>query len=432
MRFHLSSALIYQRSISAQPAKVTLPTGAPVCKSWYVDRHQIVQDVYDRLCLEGSPGLIALVGEGGSGKTTVAVEIVMDSRVQSFFSDGITWLSVDDGAADRLPSLMKHLAEMVDKNISERVRQNLVHPDSGTEHIKRYIQQGRQGRGLRCLVVADNVWDSEVVRELRKTGLWILITTRDKKVTTLSPNDPGATGEISVEVHEIVDNAKLVLTRAAGLPDDVQLPDAALEVVELCGRMAMDLAFVGSWDLVHGREDRGVWQDVVNIITVEQKLLRFNDDGIMASDPTKIRREAIFRAGFNQLEARVRTLYLSLAVMPDSHCFAVDHAAVLLYDRVCNAEDKAAVKELLEKLERWFVLESRHGLYKMHDVHANIARNKLQRTEDVRASAVQRWTKFLSTLATLRYFDTFIIMGLCSAVTRMGGDDQVIFRQYKK
>ena len=62
MRFHLSSALIYQRSISAQPAKVTLPTGAPVCKSWYVDRHQIVQDVYDRLCLEGSPGLIALVG----------------------------------------------------------------------------------------------------------------------------------------------------------------------------------------------------------------------------------------------------------------------------------------------------------------------------------------------------------------------------------
>ena len=59
-----------------------------------------------------------------------------------------------------------------------------------------------------------------------------------------------------VEIHEMVDSARLVLTRAADLPDDVQLPDAALEVVERCGRLAMDLAFVGSWDLVRGRNDR--------------------------------------------------------------------------------------------------------------------------------------------------------------------------------
>ena len=423
---------INQNARSAQPVKVTLPTGAPMRKSWYVDRHQIVQDVYDRLCRERSPTLVALVGESGSGKTTVAVEFVMDRRVQSFFSDGIIWLSVDDGATDRLPSLMKRLAGMVDENMSEKVRQILGYRDSGTEHIKRYIDQGRQGQGLRCLVVADNVWNPEVVQELKKTGMWILITTRDQKIMARSPNDPVENEKMCVEVHEMVDNAKLVLTRAADLPDDVQLPDAALEVVERCGRMAMDLAFVGSWDLVRGRNDRPAWQDAVDIITtVEQQLVSSNDDGTMASDPAKMRREVILCAGYNQLEPRVQTLYSSLAVMPHGHIFTMDHAAVLLYDRECTAEDKAAVKELLGKLERWSVLESRDGRYKMHGAHANIARKRLQRTEDVRACAVQRWTKFLSTLAALLCFDGFVLKILCSAVRRVGGDGQVISRQWK-
>ena len=98
---------------------------------------------------------------------------------------------------------------------------------------------------------------------------------------------------------------------------------------------------------------------------------------------------------------------------------------------MCIAEDKAAVKELLGKLERWSVLKFRDGRYKMHDAHANIKRKRLQRTEDVLACAVQRWTKFLSTIAALRCFDSAILMVLCLAVSRVGGDGQVIYRQWK-
>ena len=159
-------------------------------KSWYVDRHRIVQDLYDRLCRERSPTLVALVGESGSGKTTMGVEFVMDRRVQNFFSDGIIWLSVDHGNTDRLPSLMEHLTRMVDKKYFGKGSPNLIYRDSGTEHIKRYIEQGRQGQGLKFLVVAENVWDPEVVRELRKTGMWILINTRDKTIMARLPNDP--------------------------------------------------------------------------------------------------------------------------------------------------------------------------------------------------------------------------------------------------
>ena len=56
-----------------------------------------MQDVYERLCRGESPKLVTLAGESGSGKTTVAEEITMDSRVRDFFSDGIVWLSVDEG-----------------------------------------------------------------------------------------------------------------------------------------------------------------------------------------------------------------------------------------------------------------------------------------------------------------------------------------------
>lgn len=64
-------------------------------------------------------------------------------------------------------------------------------------------------------------------------------------------------------------------------------------------------------------------------------------------------------------------------------------SAVLLHDRECVDDDKAAVKQVVENLERWSVVESCDGLYKMHDAHASISKKMLEGNEDVRAKVDQ-------------------------------------------
>lgn len=274
--------------------------------------------------------------------------------------------------------------------------------------------------------MADNVWEPEVISELLKTGMWILVTTRDRAVLECSVN---VSAEI-VEVNEMFDDATLVFTRAAELSDNVPLPEAAMKGIELCGSMAMDLAFVGSWDMVRGRKDPRAWQDVVDAITSEMQKLNVADSTVNLRNAIQVRREAILRAGYRQLDHRHRTLYMSLVVLPYGHAFTVDSAAVLLHDRECVDEDKAAVKQVVENLDRWSVVESCDDLFKMHDAHATISKKMLENNEDVRSNALRRWTKFISTLSALRSFDVNVMVELCSAVERAGGVVTDISREY--
>lgn len=177
----------------------------------------------------------------------------------------------------------------------------------------------------------------------------------------------------TVEVNVMFDDATLVFTKAAELSDDVLLPEAATKGIELCGSMVIDLAFVGSWDMVRGRNVPRAWQDAVDVITSEMQMLNVADSTV-----NLVRREAILRADWKQLDHRYQTLYMSLAVMPYGHAFTVDSAAMLLHDQECVDEDKTAVKQAVENLERWSVVESCDGLYKMHDAHAIISKKMLE------------------------------------------------------
>ena len=139
--------------------------------------------VCEGLFREEGPHHVGLVGDSGSGKTTAASEIVRSSEVQQFFSDGIVWLSVDKGAKARLPSLMLDLARMVYEDIGGSLGKPPSSTKSGAGYTKD-LMDGRHGAGkkLRCLLVADNVWEKKVVSRLRKTGMWVLTTTRDERL----------------------------------------------------------------------------------------------------------------------------------------------------------------------------------------------------------------------------------------------------------
>ncbi|CAB1113373.1 unnamed protein product [Ectocarpus sp. CCAP 1310/34] len=425
-----SKILDHMDQLSKTQAKLTkVPKGTPARKSWYVKRRHVMDTVFEGLASDGGPRLVGLVGGSGSGKTTVASESVRSTEVQEAFSDGIAWLSVNDGAKERLSSLMLQLARVVYEDIGCSVGRRPTSSDDCAAYIRQRMKKGTGGKKLKCLVVADNVWEKEVVSKLLETGMWVLLSTRNITLVT------EAHGEV-VGVDELSEaDAMSVLRRAAELPPQGKIPGDAVDLIELCGRVAMDLAFVGRWSTVRGRQDRMAWSDAVSKVREEMGKVGSGDASEKLAETRDARRKAILRAGFEDLaigsdDERVQRLYLSLAVFPDGHAFTVRDAAVLLYDREPCAEDEASVAVVVDTLERWTVLRSEQGAYRMHDAHSIFARETLMDHGYVRRPAVKRWVSSISCLEVLRSSDPYVLKGLWLAVEGVGGDGWLKSRAY--
>ncbi|CAM9662115.1 unnamed protein product, partial [Pylaiella littoralis] len=423
---------IVMTSVPKPPPKVaTVPKGTPAQKSWHVERRQVMGAVLEALTGGGGPRLAGLSGASGSGKTTAAAEFVRSPQALETFADGIVWLSVNQGAKERLPSLMLQLARMVHEDIGGIMGRCLVAADDGAAYIKERMENGHGGKGLKCLVVADNVWDKEVVSKLLETGMSVLLSTRDEGLIL------GSSGKaVGVDYLSKTD-AESVLRRTAELPPAVRLPDHAVDLIELCGRVAMDLAFVGRWSTVRGRHDQAAWSHAARKIREEIDKVCGDSFSGNVGDSSKKRREAVLSAGFQDLaigsdDERVPRLYLSLAVLPDGHAFTVKDAAVLLYDEMPSLEDETSVCVVVDVLERWSVVSLVEGKFHMHDAHSSFAREGLMDRGDVRRRAVKQWVKYISSLEALRAIDAYDLKSLWLAVERVGGDGWWKTRPYVK
>ena len=416
--------LDYIENTPVNPSSV--PRGTPTRKHWHVERRHVVERVFKALAGEGVP-LVGLYGSSGSGKTTALSEIVRSTKMREAFSDRVVWLTVNAGAKERLPALMMQLARMVFERIGGCVgdRPASSEDGDGAAYVKKYLGQGYGSKGLRCLVVADNVWEEEVVSELMTTGMWVLLSTRKKELVT------GARG-VPVGVDELPEaEAKSVLRRAAELPPEARLPDNAVDLIDLCGRVAMNLAFVGRWSTVRGMQGRKAWSDAAKQVRAEMAKIEDDPaDNDSEEQSCSKRRKAILRAGFEDLavgsdDERVRRLYLSLAVMPDGQKLTVRDAAILLFDREFDDKDEASVGLVVGVLERWSVLDSGEGMFSMHDSHSEFAREKLKDHGGVRKYAVKRWAKHISSLNVFRSNEVFALKSLWLALERVDINKEV-------
>lgn len=330
-----------------------MPYGTPAPKSWHVKRQGVMNKVIEGLTRKGGPRLVGLVGVSGSGKTTAAAEIVRTTEVREFFADGIVWLRVNDRAVSRLPSLMQEVAKTVHERLGGFTGSAPDPSDDGAVYVNEWLNMGHGAQGSRCLLVADNVWEEQVVTKLRETGMCVLCTARSEKLV-------GAGNGETINVDLLSDeDAESILLGASELPAGVRLPDAGRDLINLCGRVAMHLAFVGRWGGVYQREDPKAWSDTAVKIRKALTVAGCNATNSSVEDAQVKRRTAVLHAGFQDLSAEgvnVQWLYLALAVIPDSFVFYVEAASVLLFDGSSSAEDQAAAKEVLATLERWTIV----------------------------------------------------------------------------
>lgn len=416
-------------------------------------RQSVVKQVLNVVCeglrhADRRPRVIGLVGDSGSGKTTAASELVRSVAVREVFSDGIVWLDVGKGANVRLRSLIQQLAGAVHEVLTGSKAESVPSLAAGSEksclaYIKETIAKGDEGRELRCLLVADDVWDAGVISKLRETGMWILVTTRQYELVKSEDGEAVRVDQLSKE------DADAVLRGAAEIPTSVRLPDAARDLIELCGNVAMDVAFVGRWNSVCGREDRLAWSDAAASIRMELDADEYDATGHTCNEGREKVRAAVLRAGFDELGAeghQVQWLYLALAVMPDAHAFSIADAAALLYDRQCDMADVEVCNKLVRTLERWSVLRAesppsavsnmtrgwwRSQMYRMHAAHSSFARESLMDRVDVLGPAVKRWVKHISSPDGVKEISPVTLVGLWRAVERVGGDGWRVHRPYE-
>lgn len=187
---------------SAAIPVASVPKDKPGESSWHVARDHIVDAVYEHLSTGQEPQVVGLVGRSGSGKTTSAASVVGEprgdsprrenetrdqmlrrrNRVREHFSSGVVWLRVGKGAgvANRIPALMSRLATKVYEELADSYGYapgaSPTGPGNGTTFIREFVE-GTAGIRKRCLVVADDVWEADVIAELQRTGMWILLTT---------------------------------------------------------------------------------------------------------------------------------------------------------------------------------------------------------------------------------------------------------------
>ena len=176
---------------------VRIPAEAPTIRDWYVERNTMVAKVCDRLGVGRSthesseePRVVGLAGPRGVGKSTVASMVVARQDVHAFFHMGVLWLQVGQGAKDHLSELMLRLADMVYETVmlkecrAPREAGLDSEPEDGVAYI-REVMQDQRNRSF--LVVADDVWEVEVLEELERAAVWVLYTSRQHDILPEAP-----------------------------------------------------------------------------------------------------------------------------------------------------------------------------------------------------------------------------------------------------
>lgn len=407
--------------------------GAPVSSDWHVERKVVGEIVYSGLKRTGRPRVVGLVGGSGSGKTTAALQVAKCPQVREYFSGGILWLSVGADAKDRLPSLMQQLSQMVHEGVMGGVGSAPTTTDDHVAYVSE-LMDGSHGGKNRCLLVADNVCEREVIAELKKTGMWILLTSRSIDLV------------ISIEGHPVQldkmcqQDAQTVLRRAADCPPP--LPAAAGELVELCGRSPMDLEFVGKWSTLNGNQKERSWSEAA--AQIRQELAKVGAIKGAIGRPGAAdakRRMAVFCAAMSLSQGSTlhQELFLALAVLPDGYEFSVEDACILLYDeRVGNGdisggvENQDAARVAVVTLERWGILSSEGcNAFRINLGHAAIARERIMCREEFHKLVVGRWVNYISSLDAVRSHDVFALVGLWKAAERVGADGWRSTRPYE-
>ena len=226
-------------------------SGVPLLPTHTILRPDWVQHVASSLLVRDSPALATrgvliaaslhgIHGAGGLGKTVLAQMVCGSRRVRYAFPDGIFWLTVGEE-----PNIVELQASLL-RALARRLRNG---------QATRQLQSSREGReelavllrGRSCLIVLDDVWRGEHLRQLLQDCVsatsMLLVTTRNADQFNFAA-EPVQLGALT---H---DQARELLLRSARLrPEQVaeqELAGAVQALVERSHGIPLAVCIAGS------------------------------------------------------------------------------------------------------------------------------------------------------------------------------------------
>jgi hypothetical protein len=362
------------------PALALVPGTVPELPDVMSERPEMVAELRSRLLgTAGQSGTVSLSsvkkskvsthGQGGVGKTTMAVVVVNDPAIRGAF-ERIGWISVGQA-----PAIMEMQRSLFFQLTQERL---LAKAGDTAETLLHDLQEACKGK--HWLVVLDDVWDKVHEKVLncvdQDSASRLLVTTRIRGLLQ-------GCDEVSLNLLSPSESIDLLL-RAGEIDNaDEGAKAAGAQICELCGNLPLYLSICGG--VILGYDDEPYWQtEVVEMLKDDRVALL--DDG--SGDNTVGR---LVDRSLNMLkDGAVSAVFMALGVVPEDVLVkpavvqlicAADEQVILAKGKVNNATLRRTIKTLLD---RNLLQGSIANGVQFHDIVRDLVRARLGGADGIR------------------------------------------------
>ncbi len=345
-----------------------------------IGRDSLVVELRQRLCKEGNIALSALNGLPGVGKTALAVALAHDKDIREHFADGILWAGLGPH-----PDVQSHLSRWGNLLGMQEGEMNQLHD------LRAWELALHQAVGSRSfLFVVDDVWKVEDALALKVGGQRCshLITTRFPSIATV------VAAEGAIFLHELSLEAGLHLLEALAPEAVGQEQERVRNVALAVGGLPLALTLVGNYLRIQTYLNlpRRLLAAFQRLEDAEARLRLQETRGPGERHSSQPEESAISLASIigltdEQLTSEGREAFYALSVFPAKPKSFSEEAALVVAD--------CPIEILDELIDTGLMQSSQPNRYMLHQTIADYARVCLQRQEQQKQKATQRFIQYV-------------------------------------